>query len=406
MKLIDKNSVIGFVIHTYGPIDPQTYFNHMGSMRQWAKMYNMIFIGIDGHRTADARNILIESARSNGCTHLLIIDTDHIVPAHMIECLSNNKDALIASGLVCKRKPPFQQVGFCLVNGEYHGVDLPVDGRSYSVDVPAMGATMFDISVFDTIDFPWFQDTKGVNPNGELYNKRSDTNFFEKAQRAKISMVIDTRVIIGHLGDRRPHYPTDQVSAADLNREHGIRLDADAQKWQAEVYEKAKSIVVKNRLSSVLDLGCGNPIKLKKIGELVKLVGVDFPEKIEAISRRDVKGEWIGKDINYPFDLGMSFDLVIAADVIEHINSVDVFFDAVITHLKSNGILLISSPEKSTVDGANDLHVQEFTKAELTGIIGAHGFEVLEWNDYEQKVNKLSYTNNVFLCRMKGEKNG
>lgn len=397
MKKINKTSKVGFLIHTFGPIDPCVYFNHIGTMMSWASRCKMFFGGIDKTRSARARNILVETAISAGCTHLIFIDADHIVPDHMLEVLSLNDDAQIVSGLICKRKPPYQQVGFIMVDEAYREIRLPLDGRSYFVDIPAMGCTMFDIEVFKKIKRPWFVDVEGIADDGTIFNKRSDFRFFEAAGKAGIKMCIDTRVVIGHVGDPQIHYPSNRPRCEDMNRDSGIRMDADSLTWQAPVYEAAKEIVKMRGIESVLDLGCGNPIKLKDIN--ASIVGVDFPEKIEAISRVKVEGEWIGRDLNYEFDLERKFGLIIAADVIEHLNAMKTFFSIVKKHLAEDGVLLLSSPEASSTSGRNLLHVQEFTIEELTGMIGAHGFAVIEVSSYENH----QYKTNIVLCERKRE---
>jgi SAM-dependent methyltransferase len=396
MKKIDKDSKVGIAIHTFGPIDPKVYFNHLGTMRSWAGKYDIFFCGIDKHRTADARNILVQSALSGGCTHLLSIDADHIIPDHMLEVLSLNAEASITSGLVCKRKPPYGQVGFVKFDGDYHQVNLPVDGKSYLVDIPAMGCTLFDMEIFKRIKSPWFLDRRSVMPDGTYYNKRSDSVFFERCGELGIKMIIDTRVVIGHVGDPVVHYPNSSIDVARMNQEDMIRLDADALKWQAPVYEVATELADEGKIASVLDLGCGNPIKLKNLG-LMDVTGIDYPNKIADITRRGVEGRWIGQDLNHHFNLHKKFDLIIAADVIEHLNSVTEFFKVVDTHLADGGTLLISTPDKRTTGESNILHVQEFDGNEFSGILAAHGFKY-ELSQYTQETEDGNYTNLMAIC--------
>jgi len=413
MKKLDKTSKVGFVIHTYGPIDHSIYFSHMGCMLSFSHKFNMAFLGIDKQRAADARNILVKSAKSLNCTHMLIIDADHIIPTHMLDALSNNDEALIASGLVTKRKSPYNQVGFVKKDNHYHPVALPVDGRSYLVDVPAMGCTLIDMDVFDIVKEPYFTDSVAITEDGKSYNKRSDIRFFEKCGDAGIKMVIDTRVLIGHMRDPEPIYPNCVPDTASMNKVQKIRNNERSLQYQNEVYEKAKLLAIEHNMSKVLDLGCGNPIKLiKKLGFVDQIVGIDFQDKILDIAYKSnetscrATKKWIGHDLDEECNLNMKYNLVISADVIEHLQDPDTLLQTAKTHMDDNAIFILSSPEKTTTNEDNHLHVQEFTKEELLGILVANGFSVTDCFSYQETSN-IPYTNNVFVCKLNKEnKNG
>ena len=414
MKPLSKNSKIGWMIHTYGPLEPKVYFNHMTCMLKCASKYNMAFLGIDKHRTADSRNILVQAAKSMKCTHLLSIDSDHIVPTDILECLSKNNDAMIVSGLITKRKPPFDQVGFVKDGDWYCPINVVPDGRSYLVHMPAMGCTLFDMKVFDMVSEPYFVDQVGVKKNGEAYNRRSDSIFFEKCYKAGITMIVDSRMLIGHLMEPEAVYPNCVPSTVELNRKDKIRQSNESLLHQVEVYEKAKDIAITNDCKTVLDLGCGNPTKLiNKLGFVDSITGVDFPEKILDIAaagnRADGRAEknWLGRDLNEEFNLHCKFDLIIAADVIEHLADSDSMLESVVEHMDDNSIFIISSPDSKTTAQDNPLHVREFTREELFGVLLANDLQVIEPFSYQETLD-VSYTNNVFVCKkvIKESKNG
>jgi 2-polyprenyl-3-methyl-5-hydroxy-6-metoxy-1,4-benzoquinol methylase len=414
MKPITAESRVGWITHTYGPISPKVYFNHIGCMLRWSRKFNIVFAGIDKHRTADARNLLIDDALAMNCTHILIIDADHKLPPHMLECLSKNEDAAVVSGLITKRKPPYHQVGFVKDGEGYAPIDLPIDGRSYLVDIPAMGCTLIDAEVFQTIEKPYFMDSIGTKSDGSLYNKRSDTNFFEKLQRANYKMIVDTRVLVGHTRDEEFVYPNDVPDVKELNRMNKVWNDFDAVKYQLRVYQIAQELSVKYDVDSVLDLGCGNPTKLlNEFDECVgRITGVDFHSKmldiaaVGAKAKAGTKCKWIGQDLDEEFDLREKFDLVITADVIEHVNRPDMLLSNIKRHMSEESILVLSSPEKATVQELNSLHVREFSKEELSTLLTAHGLEIIECEVYKEE-NLAPYDNNVFVCKLKeGVKNG
>jgi len=382
----------------------------------WAKKFNMAFIGIDKQRAADARNILVESARSLNCTHILIIDADHIIPEHMLECLSLNEDAAIVSGLVTKRKPPFSQVGFVWKDDGYCPIDVPLDGQSYLVDIPAMGCTLIDMEVFDNLSEPFFFDSVAVKSNGEAYNKRSDANFFEKAKKAGYKMIVDSRVLIGHLKDSEAVFPNTVPDVVELNRKNKIWGDDESLRYQEEVYSLANEIAAgfddAGEKVRVLDLGCGNPTKLNKhLGWVDKIVGIDFPEKIMSIAAAGNRSNgradkrWIGHDLSAEIDLKEKFDIVVLADVIEHVTDPDMLLENAKRHMDKDSILVVSSPEKRTTMQSNPLHVKEFTCEELLAILAANGLSTIEQKNYQEIVG-APYTNNIFVCKLRGKEDG
>lgn len=400
MKPLTENSKIGWLTHTDGHLEPKIYFNHLGCMLNWSHKYNMVFLGIDRYKVAKARNTLVNSAKALKCTHLLIVDSDHSMPNHALECLSKNNDAMIVSGLVTKRKPPYPQVGFVRDGDYFYPVDLTIDGKSYLVDMPAMGCTLIDMEVFNLIDEPYFIDTKGFRADGSSYNKRSDANFFEKCREANIKMIIDTRVLVGHLKEPELIYPNCVPNTHELNKKDKIHNRTESLIYQAPVYELLKKWSFPN--NKILDLGCGNPAKLFKFSDSTsKITGVDFPEKILDIALECNKYDgnnatWKGHDLSEELDLKKKFDIVICSDVIEHVEDTDVLLKTIKNHMDDNSILIISSPEKATARENNGLHVKEFTKEELLGILTANGLSVIDNFSYQES-HEGSYTNNVYI---------
>lgn len=409
MKQLDENSRIGWITHTYGPVDPKAYFNHMGVIMKWSKKYRLMFLGVDKYQVSGAREMLCETGLSMGCTHILFVDADHIVPDHMLECLSLNMESSIVSGLVTKRKPPFEQVGFVLADGQYYPIQLPIDGKSYKVDVAAMGCTLIDAEVFHTMKRPWWLDTTGYFKDGKPFNRRSDFNFMDAAREAGFKTAVDTRVLIGHLGDTPVIYPNSVPAVSELNRQNGIRTEHDSYKHQARVYELAEEVAKDNKLESVIDLGCGHPAKLiKHLGWMKTICGVDYPEKIVKIATEANRlnggsnSKWIGHNLNSKIGFDRKFDLVIMADVIEHIDYPDNIMETAFDLLNENGILIVSSPEARTTGGHNPFHVKEFTCEELTGVLGSNRFSILKHETYEETAEAF-YTNNIFVCKKTGD---
>lgn len=218
MKKLNRGEFkVGVAVHAGDNIPFAVYANHLVTFAGWAKNYNLIFLGTCGTKVAKARNILVEQALEENCTHILFIDADHIVPVCLLDNLMAS-GADVASGLVCKRGEPFCQVGYLERDNKRFAIDLPIDGQTYEVDICAFGCTLINMKTFDKIEKPWFKDKFEADQEAyEPYNKRSDIIFCEDVKRNGGSIVIATSVEIGHLLQTPIVYPS---NAAYINKHY------------------------------------------------------------------------------------------------------------------------------------------------------------------------------------------
>jgi SAM-dependent methyltransferase len=87
--------------------------------------------------------------------------------------------------------------------------------------------------------------------------------------------------------------------------------------WQKEVYQYAAHIMELEGLSTVYDVGCGSAYKLINYLGKFKTVGFDLPKTVKFLNRKYPDRSWFEIDFcgqNMP-----EADLVICADVIEHV---------------------------------------------------------------------------------------
>jgi hypothetical protein len=205
---------IAVAVHTYKYVNPDVYFNHIAVISEWSKKFNIIFIGLDGAKVASARNILVKKALEMDCTHILFLDSDHIIDSSMLPCLLGNKDATAVSGLIVKTSEPHEQVGFvnCDEVGISNGINVPLDNKSYAVDACAFGCTLIDLSVFKEIEEPYFKDIIVKDKDGKMYQRRSDMVFCRALKKLGKTIRVDTRVQVGHLGKGIIYYPKDYYS--------------------------------------------------------------------------------------------------------------------------------------------------------------------------------------------------
>lgn len=155
---------------------------------------------------------------------------------------------------------------------------------------------------------------------------------------------------------------------------------------------------------TVLELGCVGMGKDDEIGGVnwihgkaqkvsKKIVGLDYSKKGVAKLRK------MGYDVRYQnvekkFDLKEKFDIVLAEEILEHLNNVGQCMDNIKRHLKKGGLLIITTPHAQSIS----FFLQRLIKNKITGVsITDH----THWHDantlktllnrYGFKIKKLWY---------------
>ena len=144
--------------------------------------------------------------------------------------------------------------------------------------------------------------------------------------------------------------------------------------WQREVYLMALAIMVSHSYKSVIDVGCGSGYKLMKYLGKYDTVGMDVPATVDFLLNKYPANTWV---TDKP---AQKFDMVICADVIEHVTDPD----ALCQSLRSlaNGHIIISTPDRLRPGeppfgpSRNRSHVREWSYAEFGSYIRTQ-FEVL-----------------------------
>lgn len=173
--------------------------------------------------------------------------------------------------------------------------------------------------------------------------------------------------------------------------------------YQMPVYQSVRRCILEHGSKSVLDIGCGNPQKLKAyVYPFVShIVGIDLHDIIVKISADF--GEWFACDLEkdklIPFlDLEEKFDIIILADVIEHINNVENLFDIVKRHAHRETFIILSSPERALEKPENIYHVREYTKDEFIHVLKDNKLDVKVFTPYVERGGRQNYVNNLFVC--------
>ena len=157
-----------------------------------------------------------------------------------------------------------------------------------------------------------------------------------------------------------------------IHRNNETYLDVTKGKDEAqnEVYKEAFNIATNdNDIKSIVDFGCGSGFKLLKYFKDFKTIGYDLKPTISKLEIKYPNNKWIISDYSKK---PMQADLVICADVIEHVLNPN---DLIEYLIKMNPkYILISTPDRNTLgnwgrlDGPphNIHHIREWTKEEFT----------------------------------------
>lgn len=190
--------LVGIGLPIADVVSPTVYYNHLAVVAAWKSQFKLELIGISGTKITRARNMIVNASIRRHCTHLLFIDSDHIVPGDMLRLLMENGDAAMVSGLVHKRSYPYEQVAFVFDNEGKLQDALLKENTVTKVDACAMGCTLINLEKLQLLNMPYFV-------NGYF---RHDINLclkFKTELGARI--LVDTRVHIGHVGMPEIIYP-------------------------------------------------------------------------------------------------------------------------------------------------------------------------------------------------------
>ncbi|MAK98463.1 MAG: bifunctional 3-demethylubiquinol 3-O-methyltransferase/2-polyprenyl-6-hydroxyphenol methylase [Citromicrobium sp.] len=197
-----------------------------------------------------------------------------------------------------------------------------------------------------------------------------------------------------HFGALAADWWDPKGSSAMLHRLNPVRLgfvrDAIDRHWGGDI-EGVTPLAGK----SAVDVGCGAGLLCEPLSRLgADVTGVDAaPENVAAAAAH---AEAAGLDIRYmageigALDLG-TFDLVTCMEVIEHVADKPAFIAALVSKLADNGLLILSTPNRTAASrlllvGAAEAvgavpkgthHWDDFvTPEELTDLLGAASLTV------------------------------
>jgi 2-polyprenyl-3-methyl-5-hydroxy-6-metoxy-1,4-benzoquinol methylase len=135
----------------------------------------------------------------------------------------------------------------------------------------------------------------------------------------------------------------------------------------------------------ILDIGCGSGLMLNSLEKIGEVSGMDMSDDAIGFSGKIFNGRvlkgWLPDKVPFPEN---HFDLIVALDVIEHIEDDFGSLESIRKHLKAHGKAIITVPAYmflwSPFDDKNE-HKRRYRRSELKKKLLAAGF----------KIEKLSY---------------
>jgi hypothetical protein len=149
-----------------------------------------------GQSPARNRNLMIQQALDNDCSHVLFIDDDTAPPPDILHrLLSRNLD--IVSGLYLMRSFPHQPIIFNKTDEDGRCThSFLEDDKTGLIEVVAcgLGAVMIHTRVFKALEQPWIR-------LGELEKDHwsDDIGFFQRVRKAGFQIYCDLNVKVGHM---------------------------------------------------------------------------------------------------------------------------------------------------------------------------------------------------------------
>jgi SAM-dependent methyltransferase len=174
---------------------------------------------------------------------------------------------------------------------------------------------------------------------------------------------------------------------------------AETDEWQREVYSAAADLMQSEGLSTVYDVGCGSGYKLVHYLGKYDTTGFDIEPTLTFLKKTYPDRKWrfaAFDDRSFP-----PADLVVCADVIEHVDDPDALL-SVLRDLTGQ-YLVLSTPERDLVYKERDrrrhgppwniTHVREWSFAEFGSYVGSK-FDIVE-----HRVTNREQGTQMVVCR-------
>jgi SAM-dependent methyltransferase len=160
---------------------------------------------------------------------------------------------------------------------------------------------------------------------------------------------------------------------------------AAAARHQHPVYLLCRDLLRARRASSFLDVGSGPGVKVAELiaPQCPDLTLVDQPSSRALVASHVPGAHFVAADLDGPLpELGRRFDLIVCADVLEHLAHPDRCVRFIRDHLADGGCAVLSTPERDRLRGRQCMeslhpeHVREWNAAEFRVFVESCGLAV------------------------------
>ena len=180
--------------------------------------------------------------------------------------------------------------------------------------------------------------------------------------------------------------------------------------FQYYVYLICKKLIQSRGYEKMLDIGCGPPVKVKEMFSPfdMEITLVDYPGVKHLADKYLPEAEFIGANLE-TIDLILSekYNLIICADVIEHLINPGNCMQFIRNHLKPDGIAVFSTPERDFLRGTDSNHcphkehIREWNGCEFAKYIKSYGFHIIKHLYFPQeRIQAVEYIFSLLFKRI------
>lgn len=168
--------------------------------------------------------------------------------------------------------------------------------------------------------------------------------------------------------------------------------------YQFEVYLEVKRYMEDKSFKTIIDIGCGSAFKLMNYLNSYDTIGLDVTDTCKFLKQKYPNRKWVNVDEFHDYDQ-ISADIVICADVIEHVLRPDLLLEN-ISRIKNFKYLFLSTPERDIMRGFFDFgppgnvhHIREWNGREFRSFVSQY-FDVVS-----HKITNYEHATQLLICK-------